>query len=59
MTNTIVANTRCLGERSGIYDKVNRYRKGFEWIRLRENALKKGSPSDHAIVRKAFLTIFF
>ena len=59
MTNTIVANTRCLGERSGIYDKVNRYRKGFEWIRLRENALKEGASNDYAIVRKAFFNNFF
>ena len=54
MINTIVAKTRCLKERSGIYDRINYYNKGFEWIRLKENALKEGASHDYAIVRKAF-----
>ena len=58
VTNTIIANTRRLGERCGIYDRVNRLHKGFEWIRLRENALKEGASTDYAIVRKAISDIF-
>ena len=55
VTNTIVAQTRCLKERTGIYDKINRYYKGIEWIRLREHAMKEGASLDYAIVSSILL----
>ena len=50
MTNRILANTRSLGERTGIFSSEAWFQKGFEWIRLRENAMKDEASEGYAIV---------
>ena len=51
VTNKILANTRCLGERTGIFSSEPWFQKGFDWIRLREYAMKDEASKDYAIVR--------
>ena len=50
VTNTIFVRTKPLKQHTGIYSLINPYDKGFEWFRLRDNAIKEGASLDYAII---------